>query len=167
MSGLYNALFGVHPAAGLLLKILDIDHRAVGRFRDCFPNPEGDRIIIYTRNGGGNRNDYLNVFAELAKHPCYVRDYDDDFDSTYASSEFRVPEDQTKIVKTITHVYDCTPPAEKWQKGLAELAAKTPGPLLDKATALAKEIGAAIQKGENAIIGDNEMEVRSVNANPK
>jgi hypothetical protein len=62
-----------------------------GRFRDIFLNDEGTKIILYTRNGGGNRPYYQYVFDLLRKHPLYSTDHDDDFDSTYAYIEFKVP----------------------------------------------------------------------------
>lgn len=64
-----------------------------GRFRDAYLNDKGSRIILYTRNGGGNREDYQYVFDLLRKHPHYVSDYDDDYDCTYAYIEFKVPDE--------------------------------------------------------------------------
>jgi hypothetical protein len=71
-----------------------------GRFRDIyFQNEEGSepKIILYTRNGGGNRDYYQYIFDLLESHPLYIRDYDDDFDSTYAYIEFRAPESIIKF----------------------------------------------------------------------
>ncbi len=88
---------------------------APGRFRDIFltRNEEGkDIVILYTRNGAGNRecwdlegcpgygvgdpsvhDEGCLVFVnwKLTQHPLYIRDYDDDFDGTYAYFEFRIP----------------------------------------------------------------------------
>ena len=70
-----------------------------GRFRDIHLSTgdersldRGPRIVLFTRNGGGNRESYFYVFDILRAHPNYLRDYDDDFDSTYASIEFSIPE---------------------------------------------------------------------------
>lgn len=66
-----------------------------GRFRDIFYNKEEDgtgKIVLYTRNGGGNRDWYGYVFDLLSEHPLYIKDYDDDFDSTYAYIEFKSPQ---------------------------------------------------------------------------
>lgn len=71
-----------------------------GRFRDIyFENEEGKepKIILYTRNGGGNREYYEYVFELLSSHPLYIQDYDDDFDSTYAYIEFKAPESIIKF----------------------------------------------------------------------
>jgi hypothetical protein len=85
---LYNLLFGRNPLAPFYLAILDLTPDDVGRFRDCFlqKTDEGDvRIVVYTRNGGGNRDDYAQITSDLQAHPEYVTDFDDDFDCTYAS----------------------------------------------------------------------------------
>ena len=71
-----------------------------GRFRDIFyqhEECEEPKIILYTRNGGGNRDHYRYVFELLENHPLHIRDYDDDFDSTYAYIEFKAPESVVKF----------------------------------------------------------------------
>ena len=70
------------------------------RFRDCFV--EKNCILVHTRTGGGNREDYETENNEMTNHPNYMTDYDDSFDSTYANFIFSVPEkwkdDFNKIV---------------------------------------------------------------------
>lgn len=124
----YNVLFGVNSMAPVLLKILDIDQKngiwESGRFRDIYLNRDGTEIILYTRNGGGNRNcmettDYSTekeresadsenckcpaciMNYNIPKHPNYVKDYDDDFDDTYAYIVFNVPEKYKELCKTV------------------------------------------------------------------
>lgn len=93
---MYEMLMQADPFAKPLLLALGIpgntDKWIMGRFRDCYLNEECDRIVILNRNGGGNRPDHEDSFESLRKHPMYVRDYDDDFDSTYAYVEFKVPD---------------------------------------------------------------------------
>jgi hypothetical protein len=92
---LYNALFGVNPLSAVYMTMLGLTSGDVGRFRDCYlqKNVHGDlRIVIFTRNGGGNRDDYAGTTESLQAHPEYVEDFDDEFDSTYASYVFKVPE---------------------------------------------------------------------------
>jgi hypothetical protein len=75
-----------------------------GRFRDIyFENEECSvpKIILYTRNGGGNRDWYEYVFELLSSHPLYLTDYDDDFDSTYAYIEFKAPESVIKFFEGV------------------------------------------------------------------
>ena len=88
---LYNMLFGQNQQADLLLFMLGLTREDVGRFRDAYVS-EG-KIMVYTRNGGGNREYYEDVFERLQDHPLYLGDYDDDFDCTYATIEFSFPEE--------------------------------------------------------------------------
>lgn len=167
---LYNVLFGVNPASGLLKQALDLDnaapenfyeelenfsdswgeydlesegakalmqkaidakHYPTGRFRDLYFTNEDEanpKIILYTRNGGGNRSAYEYVFKLLSQHPLYIQDYDDDFDSTYAYIEFKAPQviiDFFEGVKT----GKLETVSEKFQKEIEAMdAGKEPNP---------------------------------------
>jgi hypothetical protein len=110
---LYNAINGVNPATFFLLPMLGEKHPDdYPRFRDCFageltndneddqfgiPKKRNDLsakvISVYTRVGGGNREDYQNEIDELRSHPNYIKDYDDDFDSTFATFQFSIPKE--------------------------------------------------------------------------
>lgn len=91
MGGLYNTLFGYNPACVFLLPLLGRKAEEYPRFRDCFLSDDGERILIYTRVGGNNRNSGYGE-EELYKDPLFVTTYDDDFDETYGTYEFNVPE---------------------------------------------------------------------------
>ena len=114
-------LFGQNPLADVYLKMLNLTRSDVGRFRDCYYN--NGYIVVYTRNGGGNRDEYWDVFEALANHPEYVDDFDDEFDSTYASIMFTVPEkykeDMTMIQLAVEEKNE--PPADKWALLLEKL----------------------------------------------
>lgn len=100
---LYNQLFKVNKDAPLLVKVLGL--KDVGRFRDIFLNANGEKIVLYTRNGGNNRKEYQHIFDQLRKHPRYVRDWDDNYDNTYAYIEFTVPQKyQEELKKMATGV---------------------------------------------------------------
>jgi len=93
---LYNMFNGMNPATFFVLPMLDRHPENYGRFRDCFlyddEHPEYDNhISVYTRMGGGNRDSYEELIEELQSHENYVADYDDSFDSTYATFVFSVP----------------------------------------------------------------------------
>jgi hypothetical protein len=60
------------------------------RFRDCWVTEEGN-IAIYTRVGGGNRNCGYGE-EQLYEDPDFLKTYDDEYDTTYATYEFKVPE---------------------------------------------------------------------------
>ncbi len=88
---LYNMINGVNPATFFILPMLGEKHpNAYPRFRDCFV--EGDRICVYTRVGGNNRNCGYGE-EELYKHPNFLTTEDDGFDNTYASYYFSVPDE--------------------------------------------------------------------------
>lgn len=124
MSGLYNALFGEQPASAALMKMLNLTAADVGRYRDCYL-AEGPKIVVFTRNGGGNREDYRDVTIALRKHPQYVYDYDDDFDCTYASYEFNVPEEYREVAEAIlAEAGPATPPMEKFKALIDGLRSK-------------------------------------------
>lgn len=79
------------------------------RFRDCYLQERGyeefeglpinapkddakeEGIYIYTRVGGGNRESYEDEIQQLQAHPEYIRDFDDDYDCTFATFVFKVP----------------------------------------------------------------------------
>lgn len=57
---LYNMMFGQNEASDAILATLGLSKAKVGRFRDCWveETPNGKfRIGVYTRNGGGNREE--------------------------------------------------------------------------------------------------------------
>jgi hypothetical protein len=94
---LYNMINGVNPATFFILPMLGEHPDAYPRFRDCFLKDEsrpeyGNYIHVYTRTGGGNREEYEDANETMCLHPEYVTDFDDDFDSTYATWVFKVPE---------------------------------------------------------------------------
>ena len=89
---MYNMLFGMNPDSDKLLSLLGKTRDDFGRFRGVFV--EDGFIVVHTRNGGGNREDYEGVFDEMSAHPWYSHDEDDDFDCTYANIYFKVPEDK-------------------------------------------------------------------------
>lgn len=91
---LYTMMHGTNPLAGGLLAVLGFSPDQFGRIRDCFlVQVDGDpRIAVFTRCGGGNRDDYQSVFDWAREQETYIRDYDDDYDCTYATFEFSVPD---------------------------------------------------------------------------
>lgn len=104
---LYNMMNGVSQLTFIVLPMLGKHPNEYPRFRDCFlkdeEHPEYDNHIhVYTRVGGGNRGCGYGE-EELMKHPNFVTTFDDNFDCTYATYVFSVPdewkEDFDKIVK--------------------------------------------------------------------
>ena len=106
---LYNMVFGNSAQAPLVLALLDKPGGYFGRFRDAWIEQCEDgslRLAVYTRNGGGNREHYDDdrkagpdcdctgciATFQLPRDPLYITDRDDDFDATYATFYFRVPD---------------------------------------------------------------------------
>lgn len=82
---------GVNPAAFFIIPMLGKHPDEYPRFRDCFVGEDKKTIEVFTHVGGGNRHSGYGE-EELEKHPNFIRTYDDDFDSTYGTYVFSVPE---------------------------------------------------------------------------
>lgn len=113
---LYNMINGFSPACVFIMPMLGRKQDEYPRFRDCFV--EDGKIAIYTRVGGNNRNCGFGE-EKLYEDPYFVSTYDDEFDSTYATYLFDVPEkwksDFDKILDSgWEHV------SEEYQKYLAD-----------------------------------------------
>lgn len=108
---LYNMINGVQPATFFFLPMLGKHPDQYPRFRDCFigkmtagqekdeygipdlKHGEERKISVYTRVGGGNRDDYEKEISELRSMPTYLEDFDDDFDCTFATFVFSIPKE--------------------------------------------------------------------------
>jgi hypothetical protein len=121
MNGLYNMMFGVNRLAGPLLAALNISHRNVPRFRDCFLHVDGT-IVIYTRTGGGNRAEYEKENQMMRGHSNYLSDEDDALDSTYALFHFSAPTQEIKdaIPLLLAKGWGVDPP-ERWRQTMEAL----------------------------------------------
>lgn len=117
---LYNMLFERNPLAPMLLEIIGESVDSVGRFRDCFVC-DGE-IHVYTRNGGGNREEYEGTFEGLRSNPLYLRDFDDDFDCTYATICFRCPDELKPLLEFIGSISSQQNPGEKWDTLFRDLS---------------------------------------------
>lgn len=87
---LYNMMNGFNPACVFIMPMLGRKQEEWPRFRDCFVTEENN-IAIYTRVGGGNRNCGYGEEA-LYEDENFIKTYDDDYDTTYATYEFKVPD---------------------------------------------------------------------------
>ena len=97
---LYNMLMGFNPACVAIMPMLGRKQEEYPRFRDCFVTDEGN-IAIYTRVGGGNRNCGYGE-EKLYEDENFITTYDDEYDNTYGTYEFRVPEEwKADFVKII------------------------------------------------------------------
>jgi hypothetical protein len=85
---LYNLLFGMNSQSDLLLAVIGLRKVDIERLRDVHVG--SDTITVYTRTGGGNREGYPN--AAMRARPEWRGSEDDDFDSTYCTDTFAIPE---------------------------------------------------------------------------
>lgn len=113
---MFNAFFGVNEIADELLSMLNLTKDDFCRFRDCYFSKDGQSIIVYTRLGGGNRPDYVEVYKTMKAHPNYIKDYDDDFDETYASFEFSIPSEFKDKASSLFKESDTRTGEEKFQE---------------------------------------------------
>ena len=124
VSGLYNMVYGVNKLAGPLLTALGINHHDVPRFRDCFLHKDGT-IVIYTRTGGGNCEEYQSQNDAMKFQAHYLRDEDDSFDSTYALFHFAVPESVKPHVPVLLEKGYGVDPAKRWAETIEQLKRST------------------------------------------
>jgi hypothetical protein len=110
MSSMYNMLFGERSShQDFLLKLLDSETGDFCRYRAIYVTDE--HIVVHTRCGGGNREEYFPDWVE--DHPLYSHDEDGDFDSTYADIYFHHPEEYKEILKEMAE--GTITPSEKWK----------------------------------------------------
>jgi hypothetical protein len=107
---LYNIVHGMSPVANLILAALELEVGDFGRFRDAWFRDDAEggglRILVHTRCGGGNREDYEKVFETMRRHPDYLRDYDEVFDSTYANIEFKIRASAREAIDELLIIFD-------------------------------------------------------------
>jgi hypothetical protein len=101
-------LFGVKPTTIFALPLIGDGYHPDSwpRFRDCFvgddEHPEyDDKIIIYTRTGGNNRETYEEGNEWIRSLPGFITDYDDSFDSTFACWVFEKPEEWLNDIELV------------------------------------------------------------------
>lgn len=62
----------------------------IPRFRDIMISPEEPIVIIRTRTGGGNRNEYQKANDAMTYCYTYIDNEDCEFDNTYADFKYRI-----------------------------------------------------------------------------
>lgn len=130
--GMYNLVFGSGKDGTVLLAALGFKSSGeVGRYRDAWlektdASPNGYRIAVYTRNGGGNREEYMPDFSE---HSLYLSDVDEDSDCTYATIYFRVPDELLPLIaESEASGGEIGAPvnmSDRWQEAIAAIGTAT------------------------------------------
>jgi len=80
----------------------------------------------------------------LPKHPNYVRDWDDDFDSTYAYVEFTVPDEWVSLMKELAKGENLPSIGDKFADLVSALDNKESTPETQRALDVGREIFGAI-----------------------
>jgi hypothetical protein len=139
-------LFGINDDMPVLLGMIGLNIEYFDRFRDVDLIQDGTKIRVMTRLGGGNREGYKDTWKKIRQHELYCKDYDDDFDETYAYIEYKIPE---KYQETARKMFKCEPISfhEKFEKELEDMS--KPG---TEASKRAEEIA---KKFQDAINNDN------------
>lgn len=99
--GLYNMIHGENKYSDVIMGLIDVPKGMLLRYRDVYV--KDGKAIVYTRNGGSNRDsaDIKDVMEEITHHSLYVEDYDDKHDNTYAYIVFNVPDEFKDLAKEI------------------------------------------------------------------
>lgn len=157
-------LCGYNEVAGTLLFMIGLKPQDTGRFRDCYLSKDGTKILVYTRNGGGNRPDHMPDFS---KHPQFIRDYDDDFDSTFATIEFNVPDEYKEICNELVKTTDTRTGAERMNHVLEELKAGADTPSNKRVMEIGKQICDQITSGQSGDVStpDGSIIIQQVTPN--
>jgi len=108
---LYNMLHGFNPNTEQLMNLLELTPADFGRYRDVYL--KNGYIVVHTRNGGGNREYYEDVFDAMENHPWYSHNEDCDFDYTYADIYFKIPEGEEQTVAALVDEHET--PQERWE----------------------------------------------------
>ena len=70
------------------------------RYRAVTVYPDQPLVVIRTRTGGGNREEYEEENEKLRALQGFIKDEDDDFDCTYAYWHYEIPEESRAAWKT-------------------------------------------------------------------
>ena len=92
---MYEMVCDINPDAGRVLNLIGLDPTFLieeCRLRDVYLSKDKTKVVIFTKIGGGNRESYSASIKRLKNFKGYIRDYDDDFDNTYGTYVFNVPE---------------------------------------------------------------------------
>lgn len=135
----YNMLFGRNPQTALLLAVIGLRENDIERLRDVYAEPDGSKITVYTRTGGGNREDYPNLL--LRKAGGWTGSVDDEFDSTYCTDTFAIPvewqADVAALSDVLTHGM-----RQEFAQHLSKTLRRDPTESDKNAAAYAREVGA-------------------------
>ena len=121
---MYEMVCNINTDAGRVLNLIGLDPTFLieeCRLRDVYLSKDKTKVVIFTRIGGGNRESYS---ASIKRHKNFkgcIRDYDDNFDNTYASFEYQIPSNKLIEVVAFLSSSDTTTGGEKLKQSLEKL----------------------------------------------
>ena len=121
---MYEMVCDINPDAGRVLNLIGLDPTFLikeCRLRDVYLSKDKTKVVIFTRIGGGNRERYSASIKRLKNFKGYIRDYDDNFDNTYASFEYQIPSNKLIEVVAFLSSSDTTTGGEKLKQSLEKL----------------------------------------------
>ena len=121
---MYEMICTINPDAGRVLNLIGLDPTFLieeCRLRDVYLSKDRTKVVIFTRIGGGNRSYHTSAITKLRNFKGYIRDYDDDFDNTYASFEYQIPSNKLIEVVAFLSSSDTTTGGEKIKQSLEKL----------------------------------------------
>jgi hypothetical protein len=137
-------VMGYNPFTPIILDTLNLTPQAIPRFRDAYIDDDGN-LVLLTRTGGGNREDYVLENAELAARPDYLGDVDDSFDETFAHFTFRTPASSIPAIATALKAQGHYDPLGRFRAMTEQIGQGGGSPRAKRATeAIAKQLGEAI-----------------------
>jgi hypothetical protein len=145
---MYEMVFGDGQSGLAILGALGFTKVSdVGRYRSCWIERDEDgalRAAVYTRNGGGNRECWADQSEVpdgeqcactgciqtrvLPMHQGYLFDRDDEFDSTYCTNYFSLPDDLAERIERMVkdggaEVQAPVDMSERWQEAIKAIGA--------------------------------------------
>jgi len=94
---MFDLAIGTSGYPPMILGMAGLTPDMIGRYRDHWLERSEAGVLImalYTRNGGGNREEYAEHLRQMHDLDSFVSDADDEFDSTYCTLRFRVTKEQ-------------------------------------------------------------------------
>ena len=131
---MYGAICNINPDAKMILNLIGIDPKFLleeARLRDVYLSKDKTRVVIFTRIGGNNRSYHFPAITKLRNFKGYITDYDDEFDNTYASFEYQIPQEKLPRVAAFLASSDTTTGGEKIKTSLKQLE-ENPDKFLDE-----------------------------------
>lgn len=131
---MYETICNINPDAKMILNLIGIDPKFLleeARLRDVYLSKDKTRVVIFTRIGGNNRSYHFPAITKLRNFKGYITDYDDEFDNTYASFEYQIPQEKLPRVVAFLASSDTTTGGEKIKASLKQLE-ENPDKFLDE-----------------------------------